>query len=46
MARLLIDRGYANVRPLEGGFEAWLEAGLPTEDFSGEEASLHASVAR
>ena len=31
VARLLLDRGYRNVRPLEGGFDAWLEAGLPTE---------------
>ena len=45
MARLLIDRGYANVRPLEGGFDAWLAAGLPTEPFSEEERALHASVA-
>ena len=46
MARLLIDRGYANVRPLEGGFDAWLDAGFATEDLSGEESALHASVAR
>lgn len=45
MARLLIDRGYRNVRPLEGGFDAWLAAGLPTEPFSEEEAKLHANVA-
>jgi rhodanese-related sulfurtransferase len=46
VARLLIDRGYSNVRPLEGGFEAWLAAGVPTEELSVEEAALHPSVAR
>jgi rhodanese-related sulfurtransferase len=45
VARLLIDRGYANVRPLEGGFDAWLAAGLPTEPLTEEESALHASVA-
>lgn len=45
MARLLLDRGYAKVRPLEGGFDAWLAAGLPTEPFSEEESALHAGVA-
>jgi len=45
VARLLLDRGYAKVRPLEGGFDAWLAAGLPTEPFSEEEAALHAFVA-
>lgn len=45
MARLLLDRGFRNVRPLEGGFDAWLAAGLPTEPLSGEELALHAAVA-
>ena len=31
MARLLIYRGYKNVRPLLGGFDAWTEMGLPVE---------------
>ncbi len=31
MARLLIDKGYKNVRPLLGGFDAWMEKGLPVE---------------
>jgi rhodanese-related sulfurtransferase len=32
VARLLIDRGFLLVRPLEGGFDAWLEAGYPVEE--------------
>ena len=44
MARLLVDRGYAKVRPIEGGFDAWLAAGLPTEPLSEAEKALHASV--
>jgi rhodanese-related sulfurtransferase len=32
VARLLIDRGYHNVRPLEGGLEAWVAAGYDTEE--------------
>jgi rhodanese-related sulfurtransferase len=32
VARLLIDRGYTLVRPLKGGFEAWVEAGYPVEE--------------
>jgi rhodanese-related sulfurtransferase len=31
MARLLHDKGYASVRPMLGGLDAWLEAGLPVE---------------
>ncbi len=31
MARLLIDKGYKNVRPLLGGFDAWMEKGFPVE---------------
>jgi rhodanese-related sulfurtransferase len=31
VARLLIDRGYRNVRPLAGGIEAWVAAGFETE---------------
>jgi rhodanese-related sulfurtransferase len=29
---MLMDRGYARVRPLEGGLEAWIEAGGPIEN--------------
>jgi 3-mercaptopyruvate sulfurtransferase SseA len=28
-----MDRGYRRVRPLEGGLEAWIEAGGETESF-------------
>ena len=45
MARLLLDRGYRNVRPLEGGFDAWLAAGLPTEPLDESETALHAPAA-
>ncbi|HEU5163607.1 MAG TPA: hypothetical protein VFV54_10705 [Thermoanaerobaculia bacterium] len=39
MARLLIDRGYRNVRPLAGGLEAWVAAGYETEAVEGAEAA-------
>jgi rhodanese-related sulfurtransferase len=45
VARLLLDRGYRNVRPLEGGFDAWIAAGLPTEPLAEHELALHAPVA-
>ena len=32
VAKLLIDRGFTRVRPLQGGFEAWTEAGLSVEE--------------
>lgn len=28
---MLMDRGFKRVRPLEGGFDAWIAAGLPVE---------------
>jgi len=28
---MLIDKGFSPVRPLAGGFEAWIEAGFPVE---------------
>ena len=31
MARALIDQGFTRVRPLAGGLEAWVDAGLPVE---------------
>ncbi|MBZ5515669.1 MAG: hypothetical protein LAN62_12675 [Acidobacteriia bacterium] len=31
MARLLLDHGYKDVRPLLGGFDAWVERGYPVE---------------
>jgi rhodanese-related sulfurtransferase len=32
VARALIEEGYTNVRPLEGGFDAWVDAGFPLEE--------------
>jgi len=31
MARLLHDMGYTDVRPLLGGFDAWVSLGYPVE---------------
>jgi rhodanese-related sulfurtransferase len=31
MAQMLMERGWKNVHPLYGGFEAWNEAGLPVD---------------
>jgi rhodanese-related sulfurtransferase len=31
VASLLIDRGFMLVRPLAGGFDAWVEAGYAVE---------------
>jgi rhodanese-related sulfurtransferase len=28
---MLIDKGFSPVRPLAGGFEAWVEAGFAVE---------------
>ena len=28
---MLIDRGFTLVRPLAGGLDAWIKAGLPVE---------------
>jgi rhodanese-related sulfurtransferase len=39
MARLLHDKGYASVRPMLGGLDAWLEAGFPVEAVVLEEAA-------
>jgi 3-mercaptopyruvate sulfurtransferase SseA len=40
MARLLISKGYSDVRPLLGGFDAWVEQGYPVEPHAGSPASL------
>ena len=32
MARLLLDRGFILVRPLAGGFDAWVAAGFDVEE--------------
>ena len=31
MARLLIEKGYLEVWPLQGGFDGWVDLGYPTE---------------
>jgi rhodanese-related sulfurtransferase len=31
VARLLIDKGFTVVRPLAGGLDAWIDAGLAVE---------------
>jgi rhodanese-related sulfurtransferase len=28
---MLIDKGFKPVRPLAGGFEAWIDAGFPVD---------------
>lgn len=32
---MLMDEGFTVVRPLAGGFDAWLEAGYPLEELAG-----------
>jgi membrane protein DedA with SNARE-associated domain/rhodanese-related sulfurtransferase len=32
VARLLMDRGFTRVRPLEGGLDSWIAAGLPVDE--------------
>jgi rhodanese-related sulfurtransferase len=31
VAQELLERGWKNAHPLYGGFDAWVEAGYPTE---------------
>jgi 3-mercaptopyruvate sulfurtransferase SseA len=31
VAQTLLQHGWTNVRPLQGGFDAWRQAGYPTE---------------
>jgi 3-mercaptopyruvate sulfurtransferase SseA len=42
MARLLNDKGYKEVWPLEGGFDAWYERGFPVERIAPEAPGLAA----
>jgi membrane protein DedA with SNARE-associated domain/rhodanese-related sulfurtransferase len=44
MARLLIEKGYKEVRPLQGGFDEWAALGYPTERVPGP-APLVTSIA-
>jgi hypothetical protein len=37
VALQLKRRGVLKVRPLAGGFDAWVESGFPTEAYSGAE---------
>lgn len=37
VAKLLMNRGFLNVRPLHGGLEAWTAAGYPVEELPIEE---------
>jgi membrane protein DedA with SNARE-associated domain/rhodanese-related sulfurtransferase len=32
VARVLMDRGFTRVRPLQGGLDSWIEAGLPVDE--------------
>jgi rhodanese-related sulfurtransferase len=32
VARLLMDNGFTAVRPLAGGFDAWIDLGFPVEE--------------
>jgi rhodanese-related sulfurtransferase len=34
VARKLIDEGFTLVRPLAGGFDAWLDAGYPVDSLN------------
>ena len=29
---MLIDKGFTEVRPLAGGYDAWVESGFPVEE--------------
>ena len=40
MARLLTEKGYKDVWPLQGGFDAWQELGYATESISAPEVDL------
>jgi rhodanese-related sulfurtransferase len=34
VARKLMEEGFTVVRPLAGGFDAWIDAGYPVEELS------------
>ena len=40
MARLLIEKGYRDVWPLQGGFDGWVELGYPTEPVAARRARV------
>jgi rhodanese-related sulfurtransferase len=31
VAQVLVENGFPNARPLQGGFAAWKDAGMPVE---------------
>jgi len=45
LARLLHEQGYDDVRPLLGGFDAWLASGYPVERVSPVTVALSAVAA-
>jgi membrane protein DedA with SNARE-associated domain/rhodanese-related sulfurtransferase len=45
VARLLMNSGFARVRPLKGGLEAWIDAGYSVEAIAVAEKSEHAPPA-
>jgi 3-mercaptopyruvate sulfurtransferase SseA len=45
MARLLHDEGYTDVRPLLGGFDAWIALGYPVERHANPPLAQLASTA-
>jgi 3-mercaptopyruvate sulfurtransferase SseA len=45
MARLLHSKGYEDVRPLLGGFDAWVAHGYPVEPHARAELPVAAAPA-
>jgi membrane protein DedA with SNARE-associated domain/rhodanese-related sulfurtransferase len=46
VAKLLINNGFVRVRPLSGGLDAWIAAGLPVEVLAAVESAAPGSSAR
>ena len=44
VAKILMDSGFAKVRPLHGGLDAWIEAGYEVEDLPAAEAIVVVSA--
>jgi 3-mercaptopyruvate sulfurtransferase SseA len=42
---MLIDKGFTEVRPLTGGFDAWVDAGYPTEVCGSEQERSESDTA-
>ena len=45
MARLLIEKGYHEVLPLQGGLDGWVELGYPTEPVESPPSGLTSMAA-